>query len=245
MKRRALGWVILAILGALVCYILWVVLTFDYKWSNIWPHRFAYLKGMAVTIAISTGSLMLSTVIGALLTAAQLSGLRATRVLARTYVELIRGTPLLVQLLIGYYIVSDAFGIDSRFTAGIVLLSAFAGAYLSEIFRGGIESIPGSQMASARAVGFTTAQMYRYVIVPQAVRQVLPAVAGQFANLIKDSSLLSVIAVTEFTRAAQGVDAATLAGIASYMPLAAGYLVLTLPISFWTRRLESRLQYAH
>ena len=87
--------------------------------------------------------------------------------------------------------------------------------------------------------------MYRYVIVPQAVRQVLPAVAGTFSNLIKDSSLLSVIAVTEFTRAAQQVDGATLAGIASYVPLAAGYLVLTLPISFWTRRLEERMRYAH
>lgn len=124
-----------------------------------------------------------------------------------------------------------------------MLLATFAAAYLSEIFRAGIESIPKSQLESARAVGFTSGQMYRYIVVPQAMRRVLPATAGQFANLIKDSSLLFVISVQELTMQSRETNAATYATFESYIPMALGYLVLTLPISFWTRHLEERFRY--
>jgi polar amino acid transport system permease protein len=165
------------------------------------------------------------------------------RYLATLYVELIRGTPLLVQILIFFYVVADAFHVSSRYLVGVLTLSIFSGAYISEIFRAGIESVAKSQLEAARSVGFTQAQTYRYVIFPQALRQALPPLAGQFASLIKDSSLLSIIAINEFTLNAQEVNSYTFSTLESYLPLALGYLALTVPISLWTRWLEARNRY--
>lgn len=165
------------------------------------------------------------------------------RYLARIYVETIRGTPLLVQLLIFFYVVATAFGIENRYLVGVLTLSVFSGAYISEVIRAGIESIGQSQLESARAIGLTTVQTYRYVIFPQAIRQILPPLAGQFASLIKDSSLLSIIGISEFTLNAQNVSSYTYSNFESYLPLALGYLALTLPISLWTQSLERRSRF--
>jgi polar amino acid transport system permease protein len=158
-------------------------------------------------------------------------------------VELVRGTPLLVQITFAFYVIADAFHFQDRFTVGLLTLSLFSGAFISEIIRGGIESVGGSQLESARAIGLTRAQTYRYVIFPQAIRMILPALAGMFANLIKDSSLLSVISIEEFTWNAQQVSALTYSNFECYIPLALGYLVLTLPITLWTQWLEKRTRY--
>jgi polar amino acid transport system permease protein len=139
--------------------------------------------------------------------------------------------------------VADAFGLQDRYLAGILILSLFSGAYISEVVRAGIESVSASQLESARAIGLTRPQTYRYVILPQAVRLILPPLVGQFVSLIKDSSLLSLIAVNEFTQAARDVNSATYSTLECYLPLAAGYLALTLPISLWTRALEKRLRF--
>jgi polar amino acid transport system permease protein len=106
-----------------------------------------------------------------------------------------------------------------------------------------MESIGRSQLESARAIGLTRRQTYRHVIFPQALRQTLPPLAGQFVSLVKDSSLLSVISIKEFTWNAQSINAMTFSTLESYLPLAAGYLVLTLPISLWTRQMEQRHQF--
>jgi len=132
---------------------------------------------------------------------------------------------------------------QNRFAVGLFTLSLFSGAFISEIIRGGIESVGGSQLESARAIGLTRLQTYRYVIFPQAIRLILPALAGMFANLIKDSSLLSVISIEEFTWNAQQVSALTYSNFECYIPLAIGYLVLTLPITLWTQWLEKRTRY--
>jgi len=123
------------------------------------------------------------------------------------------------------------------------VLSLFSGAYMAEIFRGGLAAIPKTQRDAARAIGLTPWQSLRLVILPQAVRLVLPAVAGQFVSLVKDSSLLSVIAISEFTLAAQEVNSFTYSTLECYLPLALGYLVLTLPLSALSRRLERRFKY--
>ena len=157
---------------------------------------------------------------------------------------MIRGTPLLVQILVFFYVVADAFGVGDRYVVGVLTLSIFSGAYISEIIRAGIESVGESQLESARAIGLTRVQIYRYVVFPQVTRLVLPPLTGQFASLIKDSSLLSIIAVSEFTLNAQEVNAFTYSTLESYLPLALGYLVLTLPISLVSRSLEQRFRYA-
>jgi polar amino acid transport system permease protein len=139
--------------------------------------------------------------------------------------------------------VAAAFRVNDRYVVGVLTLSLFSGAYISEIIRAGIESIGRSQLESAKAIGLTRRQTYRYVIFPQALRQTLPPLAGQFVSLVKDSSLLSIIGIAEFTWNAESINAMTFSTLESYLPLAVGYLVLTLPISIWTRQLERRHQF--
>ena len=137
------------------------------------------------------------------------------------------------------------FGIGNqyRLISGILILTLFESAYISEIFRSGIEGVGKTQIESARAIGFTRTQTYRYVIIPQAFRQVLPPLVGQLVSLIKDSSLLSVIAITEFTQSAQQASSINYDNLETYFALAVGYLVLTVPISLWSRWLEQRFKY--
>jgi polar amino acid transport system permease protein len=212
-------------------------------WNTVWNYREVFWKGWLLTILASLASLILSSLVGLGVALSRRSSLLPLRSLALLYVEVVRGTPLLVQILFLFYVVANGIGLENRLIAGILILSLFSGAYLAEMIRAGIESIPSSQLESARAIGFTPVQIYRFVIAPQALRQILPALAGQFASLIKDSSLLSIIGLSEFTMAAQQVNSATYQTFASYLPLALGYLILTLPISLLSRLLEKRLRY--
>ena len=243
--RSFLNWFLFLVLAAGFCFFFYVLLSYDFSWKQIAPYRLNLLKGWGTTILISVSALILSSLIGSLLLAGQMGRNRLTRILSRCYVELIRGTPLLVQILIIFYMMADAAGLENKFIIGILILSLFSGAYLSEIFRGGIESIPKSQIESARSIGLTGIQIYRYVIIPQAVRRVMPAVTGQFANLIKDSSLLYVIGLGEFTMQAREVNAATYSTFAAYIPLAFGYLALTLPLALLSHQMEKRFRYEH
>jgi polar amino acid transport system permease protein len=210
------------------------------QWSAIYPYRLLFLQGWLMTIGLSAAALVCSTLAGLCSALAQGSRFLPLRYLGKIYVELVRGTPLLVQILIFFYVVADAFGVEDRYLVGVLTLSLFSGAYISEIIRAGIESVGRSQWESARAIGLTRAQTYRYVIFPQALRQTLPPLAGQFVSLVKDSSLLSIVGIKEFTWNAQSANALTYSTLEGYLPLAFGYLILTLPISLWTRRLEKR-----
>lgn len=243
--KKFLNWFLFLVLAAGFCFFFYVLLSYDYPWKQIAPYRMNLLKGWGMTVIISACALVLSSLFGSLLLAGQLGKHHPTQILSRAYVEIIRGTPLLVQILIIFYMMADAAGLDNKFLIGTLILSVFSGAYLSEIFRGGIESIPKSQIESARAIGLTGIQIYRFVIIPQAIRRVLPAVTGQFANLIKDSSLLYVIGFGEFTMQAREVNAATYSTFAAYIPLAIGYLILTLPLAILSHRLEKRFRYEH
>lgn len=230
-----------------VSLLFWFALSqarFAWGWEAVYAYRQKFLNGWVMTVLISTAALLLSLVVGVATALAQRVRFLPLRYLARLFMEILRGTPFLVQILIFFYVIAEAFGIHNRYLAGIVILALFAGAYISEIIRAGIESVSETQLESARAIGFTRYQIYRYVIMPQVTRQVLPPLAGQFASLIKDSSLLSVISVSEFTLNAQEVNAFTFSTLESYLPLAIGYLVLTLPISLWTKHLEKKFRYA-
>jgi len=174
-------------------------LRYTWNWLVVWQYRQKFIQGWLITILISSAALLLSLLFGGAFALARRSRLLPLRYLAIIYIEGVRGTPLLVQILIFFYVVADAFGVSNRYTVGILTLSLFAGAYLSEIIRAGIESIGESQRESARAIGLTTFQIYRFVILPQTARRIMPPLAGQFASLVKDSSLLSIIAVNEFT----------------------------------------------
>ena len=216
---------------------------YQWNWAGVWEYRGLLVRGWLTTVAVSLAALAASILVGAVAAAMLRSSRPLVEAAARVYVELIRGTPLLVQLLIGFYVVASAVGLDNRYVAGVLVLALFSGAYMAEIFRGGLAAIPQAQRDSARAIGLSPWQTLRLVVLPQALRLVLPPVAGQLVSLIKDSSLLSVIAISEFTLNAQEVNAFTYSTLESYLPLAAGYLMLTLPLSALARWLESRVRF--
>ncbi len=216
---------------------------FSWDWSGVWSYRGVFWQGWLTTVWISAASLVLSVVLGLLCALGRRSPFVALRWLSAAYVEIVRGTPLLVQLLILFYVVADAVGLQNRYAAGILILSIFSGAYIAEMIRAGIESVGRSQLESARAIALTRWQTYRHVIFPQAIRHVVPPLAGQAASIIKDSSLLSILGISEFTLAAQQVNSATYSTLESYLPLAVGYLALTLPVSLLARHLERKYRY--
>jgi polar amino acid transport system permease protein len=218
-------------------------LNLHWRWRVVTDNRQKFFNGWLMTVLISVAALGLSTGIGLCFALGRRSRFLPLRYFSQIYVELVRGTPLLVQILIFFYVIANAFQVNDRYLVGVLTLSFFSGAYISEIIRAGIESVGQSQLESAKAIGLTRAQTYRYVIFPQALRQTLPPLAGQFVSLIKDSSLLSIIGISEFTWNARDVNANTYSTLEAYIPLVAGYLILTLPISLWTRWLEQKHKY--
>lgn len=214
-----------------------------YDFSGVWDYKALFIQGWLTTLWISAASLVLSFVIGLVVALCRRSRWLFLRYLALIYIELIRSTPLLVQILFFFYVVAHAIHIENRYVVGIITLSMFSGAYIAEMIRSGIDNISASQWDSARSIGLTKWQTYRYVIFPQAFRQILPPLTGQFASLIKDSSLLSIIGINELTHSAQQVNSATYSTLESFLPLAIGYLLLTLPISLISRYLEKRYRY--
>jgi polar amino acid transport system permease protein len=240
-RVRGVNFAIALILVALVIYLPFTMLVgTNWNWEGVYKYRAKFYQGFLTTIGISVAALVLSTVVGLCSALAGRSRLLLLRYINKVYIDLMRGTPFLVQILIFYYVTAQAIHIESASVAGVLILSIFSGAYISEVIRGGIESIGKSQLESAKAIGLTRAQTYRYVIFPQAIRQILPSMAGQLVSIVKDSSLLSIISVNELTQNAREVNNNTFGGIECYIPLAVGYLILTLPISLLTRYLEGR-----
>lgn len=212
-------------------------------WESVWNYRKLFIKGWFITIAISFGGLVLSLLLGFLTALAVRSKMPFFVGIAQTYIEIIRGTPLLVQILFFYYVVAHQIGLENRFIAGVLILSIFHGAYIAEMIRGGLEAVSKTQKESAMAIGLSPFQTYRFVIIPQAIRQVIPPLTGQFASIIKDSSLLSVIGINELTHSAEQINSATYSTLEIFLPLGLAYLILTLPISLWSKRLEKKFQY--
>ena len=226
-----------------IIYISFSTLGYNLMWGGVWKYRVSFFNGYLMTIMMSMIALIFSIVLGLLFGLAQQSKVILIRIIARGYVEIIRGTPLLVQILIFYYVIANSLGIENRIVVGVSIMSLFSGAYIAEIIRSGIESISKSQLETAVSLGFTTRQIYVNIIFPQVVTRILPPLTGQFAALIKDSSLLSVIAIKEVTMASREINSATFSTLESYLPLAVCYLILTIPVSALTRRLEKRYSY--
>lgn len=198
------------------------------------------VEGMIVTIELSVYSLIIALVLGLVVGLMRISANPALRNLAITYIEIIRGTPLLVQIFIMYFFIGTVLDLE-RFTAGVVALSVFTGAYVAEIIRSGIQSIPAGQMEAARSLGMSYPKAMIYVILPQAFKRTLPPMAGQFINLIKDSSLVSVISITDLTKAGREVVSGSFAPFEVWFTVALLYLLLTSTLSWAIQRLEKRL----
>lgn len=215
--------------------------TFDFSFISKFQVRI--VDGFWMTVKLSIVSLLISLAIGILCAAGQNSKVLFLRYLCNIYVQFIRGTPLIMQIYLFFYIVGTAWGIDNRFWAGALILSIFEGAYIAEIIRGSLLSISESQLEAARAVGFTRQQTLTVVILPQLVERTLPALTGQFASIIKDSSLLSMIAVIELMQTMREISATNFKLFECYIFLGFLYLCLTLPISLVSKKLERRFRY--
>ena len=241
----------LVLLFGWICTAAFAVLCLQTDWSKAWEYREALWGGWLVTLLISFSALAGSILFGLLFMLGQRSPLVVIRWTCRGFLEFVRDTPLLVHLLFGYFVIFaplmskplGQWGFDDKLVIGILLLSVFEGAYLGEILRGGVDSIPRTQWESARAVGFSRVQVYWHVIFPQALRRVLPAMAGLFVSLIKDSSLLNVIGVAEYFYNTKNFISRSYAGLEGYIPLALGYLVLTLPVAWLSHWLEKRFRH--
>jgi polar amino acid transport system permease protein len=197
------------------------------------------LDGVLLTLLIAVVSLMCTNIIGLLTALMRLGRSFIGRGIARIYLEVTRNTPLLVQIFFVYFVVAPIFSID-RFAAGVLALSLFEGAYASEIYRSGIVSIARGQWDAAQALGMSRFSTYRYIVLPQAVRRVLPPLTSQGVSLIKDSSLLSVIAIAELTTQANTIVAETFLVFEIYFTIAAIYLVMAFVLSQLTALVERR-----
>jgi polar amino acid transport system permease protein len=202
-----------------------------------WP---AMLAGLQMTIKISALSIFFGTLMGLAGALAKVSRLRILRALAAVYVEWIRNTPLLIQIMFIYF----GLGVFISFTpltASVFALSFFSGAYITEIIRAGIQSIHKGQREASVSLGMTERQAMFLVILPQAIRRILPPLVGQFISLVKDSSLVSVIAVTELTYVAKNIVSVTFRAFEVWLAIAGFYFVLSYVLSLSVRRLEYRL----
>jgi polar amino acid transport system permease protein len=207
-------------------------------------------QGMWITLKVSIYSIILGIFLGLVGGIARISSNPAFKWSAMTYVEIIRGSPLLVQIFIWYFVLATLINellkksglaeIDAIWY-GVAALACFTGAYVTEIVRAGIQSIHHGQIEAARSLGMSNAQSLRHIILPQAMRRILPPLAGQFISLIKDSSLLGIIAIRELTKATREGITTSLQPYEFWFVCALLYLVLTFALSMFVQYLERRM----
>ena len=207
------------------------------------------LEGLWLTLKVSVIAIVFGILIGLFTGLARISSNPALKWSAITYIEIIRGSPLLVQIFIWYFVLGTLFnnilakhGISqiSALWFGVAALASFTGAYVAEMVRAGIQSIHRGQTEAARSLGMTYVKSMRHVILPQALRRILPPLAGQFISLIKDSSLLGIIAIRELTKATREVVTTSLQPFELWFVCALLYLVLTFSLSMLLQYLERR-----
>ncbi|EET48043.1 amino acid ABC transporter, permease protein, 3-TM region, His/Glu/Gln/Arg/opine [Thalassobium sp. R2A62] len=282
-RMRWLDWLILALLAGITGYIglrMQGALNYDWRWELIPDYILRYredrqewfpnllLQGLFATIRISIYASILALIIGTILGVARCSENLTTRLLARTYLELLRNIPPVVIIFIFFFFLSqqliDAINLNSwsrgiargdnahiwefffgemrRFPSlisGVIVLAMFEAAFVGEIVRAGIQSVPKGQREAARAIGMSSFQEMRYIIMPQAMRKVVPPMANQFISLIKDSSIISLISVQELTYKTVELVASTRLIFEAWLTTAAFYFILCFGLSMLFRRLEN------
>ncbi|WP_317968167.1 amino acid ABC transporter permease [Paenibacillus sp. CCS19] len=209
--------------------------------SLLWDNMPFLLKGAYYTLLVTVVSMFFGLILGMIIAIARLKGNRPIRWLARFYVSIIRGTPAFVQLLIVYYGLVD-YGITlGPLTAAFVALSINVSAYLSETFRGAIQSIPKGQTEAAYATGMTSWQALRRIVFPQAARVAIAPIGNTFIGMLKETTLVSVITVTELLRSAQLLVAQYYVYMPFYLGIAAMYWVMSTVFSAILESIEKRL----
>lgn len=249
--RLARAWrplALLALMGAL-CW--WIgdsaADNYRWQWYRVWryvgtlqdgvftPGPLAW--GLAVTLELVGSSLLLAVAVGGAVAFLRLSASPVARIMAGLFLGAVRNTPLLMQLFVVYFVVAPVFGLGP-FASATLALSLFEGSYMAEIFRAGVAGLPRAQWEAAFSLGMGTAAACRYVILPQALRSVLPPLVGQVVSLIKDTSLVSAIAVADITMRGRVVITDTFLSFEIWLLVAGVYMFLTLLVSVPARLLE-------
>lgn len=220
----------------------------DFRWDIIFNNLPLLFRGVSLTLQLTVIAVGLGTVIGLVFALMRVSHFRPLVWLAKGYIDFLRGTPLLVQIFLvhmgGPQFVSQLFGRQITWPAlvsAIVALSLNSGAYIAEIFRGGIQSIERGQMEAARSLGMTYGQAMRYIILPQAFRRSIPPLGNEFIAMLKDSSLVMVIALHELMMAGRVIAGRTFRPFEVYTAVAILYLMMTMTISQFVSYMERRL----
>ncbi|MGC1575454.1 MAG: amino acid ABC transporter permease [Beijerinckiaceae bacterium] len=208
-------------------------MSYRFDWGPIWEARALILDGLVTTVLLSASALVLASIIGLVVGTAASSRHLGLRIGAGAIVELTRNVPLLIHMYIWY--IGLAFLRLPPFWCGVLGLAIYSGAYVAEIVRGGIASVPVGQGGAALATGLTPSQALFFVVYPQALRIVAPSLANVFSQLIKDSSLASVIAVMELTYEAGAIEGQSFRTFEIYITICALYLLLVTMVTLAVR----------
>ncbi|MGL5693582.1 MAG: amino acid ABC transporter permease [Peptostreptococcaceae bacterium] len=201
-----------------------------------------FLEGAGITISISLVALFFGCILGMLVCLMKLSKFKILRAIATTYIEILRGTPLFVQVYIIYFgLPQIGLGISSAFICGAFALSINSGAYVAEILRSGIQSVDKGQMEASRSLGLGYASTMKHVIIPQAIKNILPSLANEFITLVKESAIISVIGVKEIMFTSSIIKNKVFRPLEPLIVAAIIYFVLTFTLSKLVGKLEKKL----
>ncbi len=218
------------------------------KWLIVFEHRVELLQGLLTTIEASFLALCLSMLLGVTVASIRLSGVRLFELLGTAYVEFYRNTPLLVHVFF-FYTGFPALGIDlgshSEFKSGMLGLGIYTSAFIAEVFRAGIQSIDKGQMEAAKSQGMNYVQAMWHIILPQALRIVMPPLGNQLINLVKNSAILGYFAGFDIMYHADIISSRTFVVFQVYIAAGFLYLLLTIPLSFGVQLLERKLKRAY
>src|SRR6266702_549730 len=215
-----------------------------YQWDFgiLWSYRWLFLNGLSVTIAFTAAIVVLGLASGLIASMGRLSRFSALRALALAFIELFRCTPLLVQLIWFYYALPILAGIEmTPVTAGMLALSLYGGSFYAEIIRGGIVSIDQGQSEAGAALGMTPRQTMRRIVLPQAIKRMLPALMNQSIIQFKNTSLVSVLAVPDLVYQSQVAAHDSYRPLETYTAVAVAYAAILIPLTILARRGEKRL----
>lgn len=211
------------------------------RWDIIIDYAPMLLKiGALTTVQLTVISVCVGTLLGLSISLLRLSSSRLLSFLSAAYIDFFRGTPLLVQIMIIHFAVLPSIGRFPNIVSGYVALSLNSAAYVAEIFRAGIQSIDRGQMEAARSLGMSYGQAMRHIIIPQAFKRVIPALGNEFIAMLKDSSLVSFIAVQELAMTGALINGRTTRAYEAYIPVAIIYLMMTMILSRFVAYLERR-----
>lgn len=205
------------------------------------------LDGLASTVEIAVFGLCLGIAVGTIVAVVRVvpkrgAAPRLADAVAGAYVAFFRGTPIVVQLLLGYWVILPAMGVNADgVTVAIAVFGLNSGAYVSEIMRGGINSVDVGQLEAGRAVGLSYGKAMTRIVIPQAIKNIMPTLGNEFIALIKETSVVSFIAVVDITKAFQSMAGATYEYVVPYLVLALFYLALVLCVTLLVRLIEGRL----